>query len=187
MQLLAMPEICSHDVASTKSALLRPAADGVQSPIYDSDLHWQSTHLVHLLQYAAALQPERRAAAPEAAAAIDTFLDKLTACTSGQQAFTVELDDPAGNSYIESPAGDVNADNALTVSFAYHLQEGQLLRRPEGQNRLHEAALQECQQSQARMQGLGQTLVCLLTIKQRPSAALHTCHVPPLPSLRVQE
>ena len=71
--------------------------------------------------YAAALQPERRAAAPEAAAAIDTFLDKLNACSSGQQAFTVELDDPAGNSYIESPDGDVHADHALTVSpLLYH-------------------------------------------------------------------
>ena len=33
---------------------------------------------------------------PEAAAAIDAFLERLEACASGASEFTLELDDPAG-------------------------------------------------------------------------------------------
>ena len=79
------------------------------------------------------------AGAPEAAAAIDAFLEQLDACCTSERAFTLELDDPAGgpcaaalgiglrsanvshlsnaagNSYVESPDGNVQADSALRV------------------------------------------------------------------------
>ena len=62
-----------------------------------------------------ALQEERHRAQPETARAIDDFLEKLDRCTAGQQAFTVILDDPAGNSYLESPHGNIQEDRALSV------------------------------------------------------------------------
>jgi C4-type Zn-finger protein len=49
-----------------------------------------------------ALQPERRAANPEGAAAIDAFLEKLDAAAAGETPFTLVLDDPAGNSGVEA-------------------------------------------------------------------------------------
>lgn len=50
-----------------------------------------------------ALQVERRAADPATAAALDTFLGKLDAAAEGRRAFTLVLDDPTGNSFIENP------------------------------------------------------------------------------------
>ena len=64
-----------------------------------------------------ALQPERHRAQPETAAAIDAFLAKLDKCVSGQQDFQLVLEDPAGNSYLESPNGDVQSDTALQVEY----------------------------------------------------------------------
>ncbi|CAL8462641.1 g2174 [Coccomyxa elongata] len=52
-----------------------------------------------------ALQPQRALHDPDTAAAVAAFLDKLDACVEGTTAFTLVLDDPAGNSYIESSAG----------------------------------------------------------------------------------
>ena len=60
------------------------------------------------------LQPERRAAHPEAGAAIDVFLGKLDAAARGERAFTLVLDDPAGNSGVES-AGP--SDPLVSVSY----------------------------------------------------------------------
>ena len=70
-----------------------------------------------------ALQPQRHEQQPETAQAIDAFLDKLDKCTSGQQTFQFVLDDPAGNSYIESPDGDVPADTALRVEHYERTRE----------------------------------------------------------------
>ncbi|CAI5504336.1 unnamed protein product [Closterium sp. Naga37s-1] len=50
-----------------------------------------------------ALQAERRAADAAVAAAIDEFLAKLKSCIDGSRAFTLVLDDPSGNSYVENP------------------------------------------------------------------------------------
>ncbi|GAQ90149.1 hypothetical protein KFL_006060030 [Klebsormidium nitens] len=50
-----------------------------------------------------ALQAERRDADPTMAAALDTFLGQLDAAAEGRRAFTVVLDDPTGNSFIENP------------------------------------------------------------------------------------
>ena len=49
-----------------------------------------------------ALQPERKVANPEAGAAIDVFLGKLDEAARGGLAFTLVLNDPAGNSGVES-------------------------------------------------------------------------------------
>lgn len=40
---------------------------------------------------------------PQTAEAIDQFLLKLKACAMGDSSFTFDLDDPAGNSFIENP------------------------------------------------------------------------------------
>ena len=62
-----------------------------------------------------ALQEQRHKADPDTAKAIDAFLDNLQQCCAGQQAFTFVLDDPAGNSFIESPDGNARADTALQI------------------------------------------------------------------------
>ncbi|KAL3137445.1 hypothetical protein ABBQ32_006965 [Trebouxia sp. C0010 RCD-2024] len=59
------------------------------------------------------LQEERRAADPATAKRIDEFLAKLDACQQGECAFTVLVDDPAGNSYVESPGGNPHQDAIL--------------------------------------------------------------------------
>ncbi|GJP76658.1 hypothetical protein CLOP_g7071 [Closterium sp. NIES-67] len=61
-----------------------------------------------------ALQQERRAADAAVAAAIDEFLAKLKSCIDGSRAFTLVLDDPSGNSYIENPRAP-EADPLLKV------------------------------------------------------------------------
>ena len=62
------------------------------------------------------LQEERRAADPATAKLIDEFLDKLDSCTQGDTDFTVVVDDPAGNSYVESPGGNARQDPLLQVT-----------------------------------------------------------------------
>lgn len=64
------------------------------------------------------LQEERRAADPATAKRIDEFLAKLDACQQGECAFTVLVDDPAGNSYVESPGGNPHQDAILQASYA---------------------------------------------------------------------
>lgn len=61
------------------------------------------------------LQEERRLADAATAKLIDDFLEKLDRCTQGDQDFTVVVDDPAGNSYVESPGGDARHDALLQV------------------------------------------------------------------------
>ncbi|XP_073037964.1 uncharacterized protein [Primulina eburnea] len=50
-----------------------------------------------------ALQDERKKVDPQTAEAIDVFLIKLRACATGDSHFTLILDDPSGNSFIENP------------------------------------------------------------------------------------
>ncbi|CAL5366804.1 unnamed protein product [Camellia sinensis] len=50
-----------------------------------------------------ALQEERKKVDPQSTEAIDWFLPKLRACAKGESSFTIILDDPAGNSFIENP------------------------------------------------------------------------------------
>ena len=49
------------------------------------------------------LQEERRLVAPDQASALDAFLANLDACIATERDFTLVLDDPAGNSYVERP------------------------------------------------------------------------------------
>lgn len=63
------------------------------------------------------VQDERRAADPDTAKLIDEFLGKLDSCTQGDRDFTVVVDDPAGNSYVESPGGNARQDGLLQVSL----------------------------------------------------------------------
>ena len=64
------------------------------------------------------LQEERRAADPTTAKLIDEFLNKLDSCKQGDRDFTVVLDDPAGNSYVESPGGNARQDPLLQVTHS---------------------------------------------------------------------
>lgn len=63
------------------------------------------------------LQEERRAADPTTAKLIDDFLVKLDTCQLGERDFTVLVDDPAGNSYVESPGGNPRQDAILQASL----------------------------------------------------------------------
>eukprot|EP00271_Cylindrocystis_brebissonii_P001142 TRINITY_DN11448_c0_g1_i1.p1 TRINITY_DN11448_c0_g1~~TRINITY_DN11448_c0_g1_i1.p1 ORF type:complete len:547 (-),score=112.32 TRINITY_DN11448_c0_g1_i1:507-2075(-) len=49
------------------------------------------------------LQDERRRVDPELAERLDGFLAQLDACAGGERSFTMLLDDPAGNSFIQNP------------------------------------------------------------------------------------
>lgn len=51
------------------------------------------------------LQDERKRVDPQMAEALDTFLKKLASCADGERGFTLILDDPAGNSFIQSLHG----------------------------------------------------------------------------------
>lgn len=51
------------------------------------------------------LQDERKRVDPKMAEALEEFLKKLEACANGDRAFTLILDDPSGNSFIESLHG----------------------------------------------------------------------------------
>ena len=62
------------------------------------------------------LQEERRAADPTTAKLIDDFLCKLDMCQQGEKDFTLLVDDPAGNSFVESPGGNPRQDAILQAS-----------------------------------------------------------------------
>ena len=49
-------------------------------------------------------QPVRRHLDPDGAAQIDEFLGRIRACLALASPFTLQLDDPSGNSFIENPA-----------------------------------------------------------------------------------
>lgn len=66
------------------------------------------------------LQEQRRAADPSTAKLIDDFLTKLDACQLGERDFTVVVDDPAGNSYVESPGGNPRQDAILQARLCAH-------------------------------------------------------------------
>ncbi|KAH6796109.1 hypothetical protein C2S51_037095 [Perilla frutescens var. frutescens] len=71
-----------------------------------------------------ALQEERKKVDPKTAEAIDGFLIKLRACASGESHFTLILDDPAGNSFIENPCAP-SPDPSLTIKFYERTPEQQ--------------------------------------------------------------
>ncbi|CAB1316604.1 unnamed protein product [Coregonus sp. 'balchen'] len=60
-------------------------------------------------------QPLRNATAPEVAVKIDEFIDKLKKLKEGESGFTLVIDDPSGNSFVENPFAP-QKDEALSVS-----------------------------------------------------------------------
>ena len=62
------------------------------------------------------LQEERRRVDPETAAKIDAFCAKLESHAESERAFTLEVDDPSGNSFIESSSFSAEADDLLERS-----------------------------------------------------------------------
>ncbi|CAL5366832.1 unnamed protein product [Camellia sinensis] len=63
-----------------------------------------------------ALQEERKKVDPQSTKAIDRFLPKLRACAKGESSFTIILDDPASNSFIENPFAP-SPDPSSTIMF----------------------------------------------------------------------
>lgn len=60
-----------------------------------------------------AMQEVRRRMDPEAAEKIDEFCGKLEECADGMRRFTVILNDPAGNCFIETPTDLLDKDPYL--------------------------------------------------------------------------
>lgn len=74
----------------------------------------------YLMQASEALragQEERRKIDPETTAKLDAFLDKLDACSRGEMEFSVTLDDPAGNSFLENPYAPQQDPRAHIVHY----------------------------------------------------------------------
>ncbi|KAI4296961.1 hypothetical protein L6164_036876 [Bauhinia variegata] len=71
-----------------------------------------------------ALQEERRKVDPQTAEAIDQFLMKLRACSTGESSFSFILDDPTGNSFIENPFAP-SSDPSLNIKFYERTPEQQ--------------------------------------------------------------
>ncbi|XP_042365419.1 zinc finger protein ZPR1 [Plectropomus leopardus] len=61
-------------------------------------------------------QPARRAADAEVADRIEEFIQKLKKLKEVDEEFTVVIEDPSGNSFVENPVAP-QKDEALTVSF----------------------------------------------------------------------
>lgn len=60
-------------------------------------------------------QPVRRAADPQVAEKIDEFIQKLNKLKAVESEFTVVIEDPSGNSFVENPVAP-QKDESLTVS-----------------------------------------------------------------------
>ncbi|XP_023690787.1 zinc finger protein ZPR1 isoform X2 [Paramormyrops kingsleyae] len=60
-------------------------------------------------------QPTRKATAPEVAAKIDEFMERLQKLKDVKSEFTLVIDDPSGNSFVENPFAP-QKDDALTVA-----------------------------------------------------------------------
>ena len=82
--VIRIPEI-DFEIPATSQKAYFSTVEGVLEKAYD-ELSW--------------LQPERRIADPLTGQKIDDFLERLNELRLGNRNFTVELDDPSGNSYI---------------------------------------------------------------------------------------
>lgn len=82
--VIKIPEIQFEIPATSKKAYFT-TVEGILEKAYD-ELSW--------------LQPERRVSDPVTAQKIDDFLESLNQLRSGDRPFTIELDDPSGNSFI---------------------------------------------------------------------------------------
>ncbi|KAJ8280096.1 hypothetical protein GJAV_G00050490 [Gymnothorax javanicus] len=61
-------------------------------------------------------QPIRKATSPEVAEKIDKFIEKLRKLKDVETEFTLVIDDPSGNSFVENPYAP-QKDEALSVSY----------------------------------------------------------------------
>ena len=82
--VVRIPEI-DFEIPATSQKACFTTVEGLIAKVHD-ELSW--------------LQPERKVSDPVTGQKIDDFLDKLNELKSGSKAFTVELDDPSGNSFI---------------------------------------------------------------------------------------
>ncbi|XP_012736803.2 zinc finger protein ZPR1 [Fundulus heteroclitus] len=72
-------------------------------------------------------QPARRAAEPQVAEKLDQFIQKLRKLKDVEQEFTLVIEDPSGNSFVENPAAP-QRDEALAVTrFKRTVQQDQQL------------------------------------------------------------
>lgn len=72
-------------------------------------------------------QPARRAADPQVAEKLDEFIQKLKKLKDVEEEFTLVIEDPSGNSFVENPFAP-QKDEALTVSrFKRTVQQDQQL------------------------------------------------------------
>ncbi|XP_056130095.1 zinc finger protein ZPR1 [Lampris incognitus] len=77
-------------------------------------------------------QPVRRATTPEVAKKLDDFIEKLKKLKEVEDEFTLIIEDPSGNSFVENPVAP-QADEALTVTRFQRTihQDAQLGLRPD--------------------------------------------------------
>ncbi|KAI8560502.1 hypothetical protein RHMOL_Rhmol04G0261300 [Rhododendron molle] len=82
--------------------------------------------LVRAADELGALQETRKKVNPQTAEAIDHFLLKLKAYANAESPFTLILDDPAGNSFVENPFAP-SPDPSLTIKFYERTPEQQAI------------------------------------------------------------
>lgn len=62
-------------------------------------------------------QDLRRQSNPETASKIDVICQQLESFANGDHSFTIELRDPSGNSFIETPFPSIDHDDLLKRTF----------------------------------------------------------------------
>ncbi len=113
---------------------------------------------------------------------------KLEACVGGESAFTLVLDDPAGNSYIETPAESHDKDPLLRLEHYERTPEqaegvGLLPPEPAGRLSWHQPCSLECEWRISFRQSL--CMLCCMSKAFRhalhlPLPARGTCNTSPL-------
>ncbi|CAL5366826.1 unnamed protein product [Camellia sinensis] len=95
---------------STVEGILLRAADEIEALQEERKAHVNLNSpatffifLLLLLRFPFNLSSAFQKVDPQSAEAIDRFLPKLRACAKGESSFTIILDDPAGNSFVENP------------------------------------------------------------------------------------
>jgi len=68
-------------------------------------------------------QPVRKVMYPEEAQKIDEFVEKLKQCLKVEQPFTISVDDPSGNSFIENPSAPKDDPNMRFFYYQRNLEQ----------------------------------------------------------------
>eukprot|EP01119_Soliformovum_irregulare_P009856 TRINITY_DN2372_c0_g1_i1.p1 TRINITY_DN2372_c0_g1~~TRINITY_DN2372_c0_g1_i1.p1 ORF type:complete len:488 (+),score=147.16 TRINITY_DN2372_c0_g1_i1:97-1464(+) len=105
IELAVGPEDMNRQIVKSDSGNLRiPELDfEIPSITQKGQLNTIEGFLMQSHEAISAGQDARREIDPETTKRIDEFLERLDKCRQGDMPFTVVLDDPAGNSYIENP------------------------------------------------------------------------------------